>query len=196
MRRAPLKIAEAQTDPRLPEVEHARARARGYRSLVGVPLLRHDEAVGGIGASHREPGGFSDDEIALLKTFADQAVIAIENACLLTELQARTGELTRSVGELRALGEVGQAISSTLDLQMVLSTIVARATQLADADAGVIYEYDEQREVFEPRATERLEDDIVQTLVATPVRKGQGATGRLAEVREPIQRSEEHTSEL
>jgi len=51
----------------------------------------------------------------------------------------------------------------------------------------VIYEYDEQREVFEPRATERLEDDIVQALVATPVRKGQGATGRLAEVREPIQ---------
>ena len=51
----------------------------------------------------------------------------------------------------------------------------------------MIYEYDEQREVFEPRATERLEDDIVQTLVATPVRKGQGATGRLAEVREPIQ---------
>ena len=69
----------------------------------------------------------------------------------------------------------------------MLRTIVARATQLADADAGVIYEYDEQREVFEPRATERLEDDIVQTLVATPVRKGQGATGRLAEVREPIQ---------
>ena len=58
---------------------------------------------------------------------------------------------------------------------------------LPDADAGVIYEYDEQREVFEPRATERLEDDIVQTLVATPVRKGQGATGRLAEMREPIQ---------
>jgi len=114
-------------------------------------------------------------------------VIAIENARLLTELQARTQELTRSVGELQALGEVGQAISSTLDLQTVLRTIVARATQLADADAGVIYEYDEQREVFEPRATERLEDDIVQTLVATPVRKGQGATGRLAEVLKPIQ---------
>ena len=89
--------------------------------------------------------------------------------------------------ELTALGEVGQAISSTLDLRTVLSTIVARATQLSGTDAGVIYEYDEQREVFEPRATERLEDDIVQTLVATPVRKGEGATGRLAEVHEPSQ---------
>jgi len=72
----------------------------------------------------------------------------------------------------------------------VLSTIVARATQLTGVDAGVIYEYDEQREVFEPRATERLEGDIVQMLVATPVRKGQGATGRLAEVLEPIQLSD------
>jgi GAF domain-containing protein len=185
--RAPLNIADAQTDPRLSEAMHAYAPVRGYRSLVVVPLLRHDEAVGTIGVSRREPGGFTDDEIALLQTFADQAVIAIENARLLSELQTRTQELTRSVGELQALGEVGQAISSTLDLQTVLSTIVARATQLADADAGVIYEYDEQREIFEPRATERLEDDIVQTLVATPVRKGQGATGRLAEVREPIQ---------
>ena len=103
------------------------------------------------------------------------------------ELEARTQELARSVGELQALGEVGQAISSTLDLQTVLATIVARATQLTGVDAGVIYEYDEQREVFEPRATEGLEEDIVRMLVSTPVRKGQGATGRLAEVPEPIQ---------
>jgi GAF domain-containing protein len=185
--RAPINIADAQTEPRLSEAARAIARTRGYRSVAAVPLLRHDEAVGAISLTRREPGGFTADEIALLETFADQAVIAVENARLLTELQARTQELTRSVSELQALGEVGQAISSTLELQTVLRTIVARATQLADADAGVIYEYDEQREVFEPRATERLEDDIVQTLVATPVRKGQGATGRLAEAREPIQ---------
>jgi GAF domain-containing protein len=185
--RAPINITDAQTDPRVPEAVRANARARGYRSWITVPLLHHDEAVGAIAVTRRDPGGFTDDEIALLRTFADQAVIAIENARLLTELQTRTQELTRSVGELQALGEVGQAISSTLDLQTVLSTIVARATQLTGVDAGVIYEYDEQREVFEPRATERLEADIVQMLVATPVRKGQGATGRLAEVSEPIQ---------
>jgi GAF domain-containing protein len=94
------------------------------------------------------------------------------------------------VGELRALGEVGQAISSTLDLRTVLSTIVARATQLSGTDAGVIYEYDEQREIFVPRATEQLEAEIVETMLATPVRKGEGATGRLAELREPIQVSD------
>jgi signal transduction histidine kinase/putative methionine-R-sulfoxide reductase with GAF domain len=185
--RAPLNVADTHTDQRLPDGFHAYARVRGYRSQVVVPMLHYGEAVGTISVTRREPGGFTDDEIALLKTFADQAVIAIENARLLSELQARTDDLSRSVGELRALSEIGQAIGSTLDLQTVLATIVARATDLAGADAGAIYEYDVQREVFEPRASERLEGEIVQELVATPIRKGQGVTGRLAEVFAPIQ---------
>jgi GAF domain-containing protein len=185
--RAPVNETDMEVDPRRPEALRAMARARGYRSMAAVPLLLHDEAIGAISLTRREVGGFTDDEIALLQTFADQAVIAIENARLLSELQARTQELSRSVGELRALGEVGQAISSTLDLRTVLSTIVARATQLSGTDAGVIYEYDEQREVFVPRATEQLEAAIVETMLATPVRKGEGATGRLAETQEPIQ---------
>jgi GAF domain-containing protein len=185
--RVAVNIADAQTDPALSEERRALARTRGYRSLTTVPLLRHGEALGTIAVTRREAGGFTDHEIALLQTFADQAVIAIENVRLFRELEARTQELTRSVGELRALGEVGQAISSTLDLETVLSTIVARATQLASTDAGVIYEYDEPREVFLPRATEHLEADIVETMLATPVRKGEGATGQLAEVQEPIQ---------
>jgi GAF domain-containing protein len=95
--RAPLNIADYLTDPRLSDALHASVGIRGYRSLVVVPMLHHDEAVGAIGVTRREPGGFTDDEIALLKTFADQAVIAIENARLLTELQARTQELSRSL---------------------------------------------------------------------------------------------------
>ena len=87
--RAPLNIADAQTDPRLPEAARACARVRGYRSWVVVPLLRHDEAVGTIAVTRREPGGFTDDEIALLQTFADQAVIAIENVRLFKELQEK-----------------------------------------------------------------------------------------------------------
>jgi signal transduction histidine kinase len=186
--RTPINVADALTDARFPDSARARAQARGFRSAVFVPLLRREEAIGAISVSRREPGGFTGDEIALLQMFAGQAVIAIENARLLSELQERTEDLTRSVGELRALSEIGQAIGSTLDLQTVLTTIVARATTLAGADAGVIYEYDPHREVFEPRAAEHLENEVMQALVATPVRKGQGATGRLAEVREPIQR--------
>ena len=161
--------------------------ASGLRSLLAVPMLRDGEPIGTIGVGRIDPGPFPQAHIDLLRTFADQAVIAIENVRLFKELQARTQDLTRSVSELRALGEVGQAISSTLDLQTVLRTIVTRATELSRTDAGVIYEYDAQREVFLPRATERLSPDIVETMLATPVRKGEGATGQLAQVDEPVQ---------
>ena len=82
------------------------------------------------------------------KTFADQAVIAIENVRLFKELEERTNELTRSVGELRALGEVGQAVSSTLDLETVLTRIASHAVQLSGTDGGAIYEYDEATQEF------------------------------------------------
>jgi len=177
-------------DPSLTEHMRRVGRELGFRSALSVPMLREGEAIGAITAHRREPGRFSDAEVELLKTFADQAVIAVENVRLFTELDARTAALTRSVAQLTALGEVGRAVSSTLDLQTVLRTIVARATQLAGADAGVIYEYAEQEEVFVPRATERLEAEIVETLIAAPVRKGEGATGRLAEGHEPIQLSD------
>ncbi len=177
-------------DPSAIEWVRQSGRLVGFRSVVTVPMLREGDAVGAILVTRRQPGPFSDTEVELLKTFTDQAVIAIENVRLFRELQARTGELTRSVGELKALGEVGQAISSTLDLQTVLRTIVARATELAGVDAGVIYEYDEQDEVFVPRATERLEAEIVETLIAAPVRRGEGVTGRLADAQEPIQLSD------
>ena len=72
-------------------------------------------------ARRTEVRPFTPAQIKLLETFADQAVIAIENVRLFKELEARTNELTRSVGELKALGEVGQAVSSTLDLETVLS---------------------------------------------------------------------------
>jgi signal transduction histidine kinase len=188
MERAVVNVADMETDPRAhPGIGRVAARQRGFRSMVIVPMYRENQVVGVITVGRAQPGEFSDADVALLQTFADQAVIAIENVRLFTELQARTMELTRSVGELRALGEVGQAISSTLDLRTVLSTIVARATHLSGTDAGVIYEYDEQREIFLPRATEYLEADIVETMLATPVRKGEGATGRLAETHEPNQ---------
>jgi signal transduction histidine kinase len=165
----------------------ATAIAAGYRSVLSVPLMREESPIGAITVARDKPGPFPEKQIALLQTFADQAVIAIENVRLFKELEARTKELTRSVGELRALGEVGQAVSSTLDLGTVLRTIVSRATQLAGMDGGAIYEYDETRELFHLHATDKLPEELVETLRAAPIRKGEGALGRMAVTGEPIQ---------
>jgi signal transduction histidine kinase len=185
--RAPLNIADAQTDPRLPEATHTYAQVRGYRSQGAVPMLRHDEAVGAIAVTRREPGGFTDDEIGLLQTFADQAVIAIENSRLLTELQARTQELTRSVEQLTALGEVGRAVSSTLDLETVLTTIVSRAVHLSGLDGGVVFEYDEVAEEFVQRAQTETGGALAEARRTNRIRKGEGVLGQTAITLESVQ---------
>ena len=150
-------------------------------------MLRDGDPIGAISVTRREAVPFTDKQIALLQTFADQAVIAIENVRLFKELEARTGELTRSVEQLTALGEISQAVSSTLDVETVLETIVARASQLAGADGCAIYEYDDATEAFHIRATHNLDPVLVATLRASPLRKGEGAMGRAAETREPTQ---------
>jgi signal transduction histidine kinase len=167
--------------------QRAVARAVGWRSALVVPMMREGAPIGVITVGRAGPGPFSDGEIDLLKTFADQAVIAVENVRLFKELQARTGELTQSVEKLTALGEVSRAVSSTLDVETVLDMIVSRASQLAGAAGCSIYEYDEAAEQFELRATHNDDTPFVEALRAVPLRKGEGLMGRAAEMREPIQ---------
>ncbi|KWV60422.1 histidine kinase [Bradyrhizobium macuxiense] len=93
---------DVETEPDVPQPVKYMARARGYRSIIVVPMLREGVAIGTIGVSRAEPGVFSDSQIDLLNTFADQAVIAIENARLFEEVQARTTQLARSLDDLRA----------------------------------------------------------------------------------------------
>jgi signal transduction histidine kinase len=114
-------------------------------------------------------------------------MIAIENVRLFQELQAKTQELARSVEELKALGDVGQAVSSTLNLQTVLTTIVTRAVQLSGTDGGVIYEYGEDLQEFRLRATHRMEDELIEALRAAPIRVGDGALGQAAISHMPVQ---------
>jgi GAF domain-containing protein len=117
--------------------------ARIGATQLSTPLMRQGQPIGVLNLLRNESRPFTDRQIALLEAFADQAVIAIENARLFQELQERTAQLTRSVEEQRALAEVSQAVSSSLDLQEVLTTIVSHATRLAGADAGTIFELDE-----------------------------------------------------
>src|SRR4030095_12409936 len=126
-------------------------------------------------------------QLALLQTFADQAVIAIENVRLFKELQTRTRELTRSVDQLTALGEVGRALSSTLNLETVLTTIVSRAVQLSGLDDGVVFEYDEVTEEFVQRVAAESAGALAATRRATRIRKGEGVVGRTANTLELAQ---------
>jgi signal transduction histidine kinase len=184
--RSVVHVADTE-EPSAGEYARQTGRLLGFRSAVTVPMLREGEAPGAISVTRRDPGRFSDAEVALLQTFADQAVIAMENVRLFKELQARTAELTRSVGELTALGEVGQTLSSTLDLDTVLTTIVSRAVQLTGTDGGSIYEYDEATEEFSLRATHNLGDQNVELRRGVRLRKGEGVTGRMAITHEPVQ---------
>jgi signal transduction histidine kinase len=165
----------------------AMIKTLGFRTTLSVPLLREGTAIGAILIRRNEVRPFSDKQIALLKTFADQAVIAIENVRLFQELQERTRELVESVEELKALGEVGQAVSSSLDLETVLETIVARAVDLAGTDSGVIYEFDEAGQEFHLRASHHMEAEAVEALKAARIRLGEGATGQAALARAPVQ---------
>ena len=133
----------------------------GHRTILSLPLLRGDEAIGSLSIRRTEVRPFTDKQIDLATTFADQAVIAIENVRLFEEVQARTRELARSVEELRALGEVSQAVNSTLDLETVLATIVAKAVQLSGTEAGAIYVFDELQRLFRLRATYGFSEDLV-----------------------------------
>ena len=111
---------------------HDAALVSGFRALLGVPMLRDGRAIGAITLGRREAGDFSEIQVQLLRTFADQAMIAIENVRLFKELETRTSQLSRSVEELRALGEVGQALNSTLELETVRS-MAATIEKLKDS---------------------------------------------------------------
>ena len=165
-------------------------RGEEIRTILAVPMLREATVIGVILMRRTEVQPFSDKQIELVKTFADQAVIAIENVRLFQELRTRTAELTRSVEQLTALGEVSRAVSSTLDLDTVLNTIVTRANQLAGTDGCSIFEYDEAAEVFRLRASRYADPREAVALDpigrATPIPKGQGLAGRAALRREPV----------
>ena len=164
------------------------AKAFGkIRTVLGVPILKSDDLLGVIVIYHQEVRPFTEKQIALVETFADQAAIAIENVRLLDVLRHRTDELGRSVGELRALGEVSQAVNSTLDLETVLTTIVGRAVQLSGTDAGAIYVFDEERKEFRLHATYGMSETMIAAITDQHIGPGDTNIGAAAAQRKPIQ---------
>jgi signal transduction histidine kinase len=163
------------------------ARRHGNRTTLGTPLLREGVPIGVILIRRTEARSFSEKQIALLQTFADQAVIAIENVRLFNEIQERTRELELSLEEVRALSEVSRAVSSSLDLGQVLHEIAEQATKLCEADAGFINEYLEAIGEFHTTASWNASDEFVRSIQAVQVTLGKGASGRSAATGKPVQ---------
>jgi signal transduction histidine kinase len=171
-----IHVTDVQDDPEY--ILGASAREMGTRTMLGVPLLREGIPIGMIVLMRRVVRRFSDRQIDLATIFADQAVIAIENVRLFEEVQARTQELTRSVEGLRALGEVTKAVNSTLDLETVLNTIVAKATQLSGTDAGAIYVRGDTKNEFAVCATYGMSEAFVAELASQGVGFGQSTVAQ------------------
>jgi signal transduction histidine kinase len=180
-----VQVEDILTDPEF--TVWAVQRAAGFRTMLGVPLMREGSPIGVFVLSRRTVRPFTQKQIELVTTFADQAVIAIENVRLFDEVQARTRELSQSVEELRALGEVSQAINSTLDVENVLTTIVAKAVALSGTEAGTIYTFDESRREFRLRATHGMDEAMVAAIRDRPTHLSTTAIGKAAAQRSPIQ---------
>ena len=161
------------------------------RRYISRPLSNLQRSASAIAQGDLETfidkGG--NDEIGMLARDLDVMRGSIKEATVNLEqkVEQRTEELTRSVAELRALGDVVQAVNSSLDLQQVLVTIVTRAVQLSSAKEGTIYEFDEATGIFEPRANFGTSREMIEALRKSRIRLGDTIVGRCAESRAPMQ---------
>jgi signal transduction histidine kinase len=185
LERRVVQIEDAANDP---EYAWTEAQQRGnLRSQLGVPLFRDDTVIGTFSLARSRVESFTERQIELVRTFADQAVIAIENTRLFNELRARTAELGRSVDELQMLSEVGQAVSSTLDLRAVLSTILTRSVALTGADAGAIYRYSRSDRAFRQVEAVGYDETLMREVRDMRVAEAESAMGEAVARRVPIQ---------
>jgi signal transduction histidine kinase len=176
----------AELDTEFPDAKPY-SKLWGHRTTLATPLLRQGAPIGAIFIRRTEVRPFSDKHIEVLKTFADKAAIAIENVRLFQELQARNSELARTVEKLEALGEIVQAVNSTLDVETVLTTIVTRAVQLSGTDAGAIYEFNESAQMFQLRAAHRMTTEHITALRKARIGLDHTVVGKAALAREAIQ---------
>jgi GAF domain-containing protein len=151
-----------------------------YRTVVVVPMMREGTPLGTFTLWKTEVAPFTDAQIELVKTFADQAVIAIENVRLFEAEQARTRELAESLQQQTATADVLKAISrSTFDLQTVLDTLIETAARLCEAERGVIFRKD--GEVYRGAAFYNATSDLISFITDHPITPGRHTiTARVA----------------
>jgi GAF domain-containing protein len=170
------------------DYEHGHtAKIMAYRSIVAVPMLKDGRPIGAIAMARSQTGRFPDRQVELLKTFADQAVIAIENVRLFEAEQQRTRELSESLEQQTATAEVLRVISSSPgELEPVFQNLLSNARRLCAADFGLMFQYDGSS--FQLMAQLGADPDFVGYLQRGPFRPGpETLTGRVLRARGPVQ---------
>jgi signal transduction histidine kinase/ActR/RegA family two-component response regulator len=161
-------------------------RLGGYRTTMGAPMLLDGEVVGTLNVWRNAVSPFDEREMALVTAFAGQAAMAVNSVKLVQELEARSAELAIRVGELEALREVGETVSSSLDVDHVLSTIAMHAVQLSGTDGGSIMEYVERDRCFRVRSVYQTQPEVVERLSAVRIELDASLVGQAARERRPI----------
>jgi signal transduction histidine kinase/CheY-like chemotaxis protein len=179
------QIADVLADPDYSRPEAQ--RVAGYRTLMGVPMLLDGEVVGVLSVWRTEVDPFGDREVEVLATFAAQAVLAVRSVDLVTELESRTDELAHKVDQLEALSAVGDAVSSSLNLPEVLTTIVTQAVLLSGTDGGSIYEFDEDSEEFHIRTVYGTSPEVLDALRRTRIGLDDTFLGKAARRGRPME---------
>jgi signal transduction histidine kinase/ActR/RegA family two-component response regulator len=188
------QIPDVLSDPEYGRLDFQ--RVAGFRTTMGAPLILDDEVVGGLILWRNEVSPFDEREMAIVTAFAGQAAMAINGVKLVQELQSRRAELGRKVDELEALREVGEAVSSSLDLDQVLATIATHAVELSGTDGGSIMEYDEPERRFLVRSVYRTPAEVVERLQGVRIDIDATLVGRAAKERRPIAVSDLSTVDL
>ncbi len=162
LERRTTQISDVLADPRYGRQDAQ--RIAGYRTIMGAPMLLDDDVVGVLSVWRTAVDPFDDRAIALLTAFASAAAIAVHNLDLMRALEARRAELAMKLEQLEALGQVGEAVSSSLDLEMVLSRIVMHAVQLSGTDGGSLMEFDEDQQLFFVRTAYGTSPEVLEQL--------------------------------
>src|SRR5262245_28505202 len=135
-----LQFSEIENNSAVPLTTQQFAREFGFRSAIFAPMMRDNRVIGAIGVANFKPKVFSDKQVALIKAFADQAVIAIENTRLFKELRQRTDDLSESLQQQTATADVLKVISSSPgDLAPVFQAMLANAVRICEANFGVLF---------------------------------------------------------
>jgi signal transduction histidine kinase len=184
LERRALHYADLSTDERYTWREAQ--RFGGFRTALGVPLLRDGEPIGVIVLARGQQEPFTEKQIELVTVFADQAVIAIENARLVRELKEQSNALATSVEELKALGETGQAVSGTLDLNRVLDLVCARAMALCQADVCAMFRYDRAQRQFALWRASGLDDALAEEIRRLCILESETLMGTAVRQRAPV----------